>query len=209
MSANISWITDLLATGGDLSMDPSLAADQVLDIASQNVTLIIDTREEASDEDIWEEVGIEYLWLPTDDKEGHHIPSSLFDKAVREAMFYMDMKEKVFVHCHMGVNRGPSVAYAILLAYDHDPVKAFDLIREKRPQAAVLYAPDALEAELKRRDFHHPVERTRLELRMKNAWTDEERARIEHVIREHHARDDDEWERNVKAGIMGLISGLW
>jgi len=50
----------------------------------------------------------------------------------------------VLVHCHMGVNRGPSMAFAILLGLGHDPVEALRAIRSARPIAAILYAEDAI-----------------------------------------------------------------
>lgn len=55
-----------------------------------------------------------------------------------------DPTRKVVVHCHMGVNSGPSMAYAILLSRGYGPVEALDLIRSARPIAAILYAADAL-----------------------------------------------------------------
>ena len=50
----------------------------------------------------------------------------------------------VLVHCHMGVNRGPSMAYAILLALGWDAVEALNAIRAARPIAGVIYAGNAL-----------------------------------------------------------------
>lgn len=189
MPANISWITDTLATGGDLSYNRQTAAAQVKEIVDSGVELVIDVRAEANDYQVWEDAGIDYLWLPTDDRQGHTIPADLFRSAVTEARHFIDGGGKVLVHCHMGINRGPSVAYAILLDLDWDPIKAFDLIREKRTQAAVYYAQDALVAELDRREFHHPVDLDRLKTHMKNIWTPEERARIQHIIRDNHAKD--------------------
>ena len=44
----------------------------------------------------------------------------------------------------MGVNRGPSMAYAILLALGWDAVEALNAIRATRPIAGVIYAGNAL-----------------------------------------------------------------
>lgn len=202
--ANISWITDTLATGGDLSYDPAVAALQVQEIVESGIKLVIDTRAEAglggmgedkADIEIWDENGVDYINLGTDDRVGHHIPASLFEQAVRWARHYLDAEDKVLIHCHMGINRGPSVAYAVLLDLDMDPIKAFDLIREKRPQAAVYYAQDALEAELGRRGFHHPVDLDRLKAHMRSIWTPEEEARIQHHIRDGHRKDAEVYRR--------------
>lgn len=199
MTANISWITDNLATGGDLSYDPLVAAEQAQDIIDQEVQLIIDVRAESNDEGFWDDCGITYLHLPTDDRQGHHIAAELFEKAVVEARHCLDAGEKVLIHCHMGINRGPSVAYAVLLDLDYDPIKAFDLIRAKRDCAAIYYAVDALEAEVERRDFHHPVDIDRLKAHMKSLWTPEEQARIQHILRTNHQNDRETFTR-VNAG---------
>ena len=44
----------------------------------------------------------------------------------------------------MGVNRGPSMAYAVMLAHGFDAVEALDAIRAARPIAAIIYAHDAV-----------------------------------------------------------------
>ena len=50
------------------------------------------------------------------------------------------------VHCHMGVNRGPSMALAMLLDEGWDVVDALNAIRDARPIAGVIYAKDAVRA---------------------------------------------------------------
>ncbi len=44
----------------------------------------------------------------------------------------------------MGINRGPSLGFAVLLALGWDTVEALDTIRKARPSAAIGYAEDAL-----------------------------------------------------------------
>lgn len=202
--ANISWITDTLATGGDLSYDPAVAALQVQEIVEAGVQLVIDTRaevglggmgEDTTDAEVWAENDVTYVHIGTDDRVGHHIPAHIFEIAALEARHCIDAGEKVLIHCHMGINRGPSVAYAVLLDLDMDPIKAFDLIREKREQAAVYYAQDALEAELARRDYHHPVDLDRLKAHMRSIWTPEEEERIQHHIRDGHRKDAEVYHR--------------
>ena len=56
-----------------------------------------------------------------------------------------DPDAQVLAHCHMGINRGPSMAYAILLATGMEPVAALTAIREARPIAAIAYDGDALD----------------------------------------------------------------
>jgi len=50
----------------------------------------------------------------------------------------------------MGINRGPSAGFAVLLRRGWDPIDAIDAIRTARPQAFVAYAEDALEWHLTR-----------------------------------------------------------
>jgi len=45
------------------------------------------------------------------------------------------------------VNRGPSLALAILFDRGMDPLAAFDLLRARRPQAFAIYAPQFLRHE--------------------------------------------------------------
>ena len=45
----------------------------------------------------------------------------------------------------MGINRGPSMAFAILLATGMEPAAALTAIRAARPIAAIAYDDDALD----------------------------------------------------------------
>jgi hypothetical protein len=51
----------------------------------------------------------------------------------------------VLVHCHMGVNRGPSMALRLLLEQGWDAIEALVAIRRCRPIAAAIYAEDAVD----------------------------------------------------------------
>lgn len=198
VKANLSWINDWLATGGDLSYEPQIAVQQVEDIVHQGVGLIIDMREEANDAEIWDRQGIAYLHLPTTDAVGHTIPSRLFDRAVAEAINAKQQGYKVFIHCHMGVNRGPSVAFAALLADGMDPITAHDLIREKRPQAGLMYVMDALKAHQERGRVPYRLriaQRQVFQDHLDAVWTLEEIGKIRRVIREGHAADRAAWQR--------------
>lgn len=44
----------------------------------------------------------------------------------------------------MGINRGPSLGFAVLLSLGWEPVAAIAAIRAARPEANVWYAADAL-----------------------------------------------------------------
>lgn len=74
------------------------------------------------------------------------MPDAWFDRGVAFALDALAQPgTKVLSHCHMGINRGPSLAYAILLALGTDPVEALDALRRVRPIANAWYAEDALD----------------------------------------------------------------
>lgn len=151
-TANISWVTDRLATGGDLSYDPDMAVKQFTELQTLNLGLVIDMRVEDDDEELWSRTRTEYLRIPTDDVDGYHMPYEAFDEVVATVRVFLEHDPRpVFIHCHMGVHRGPSAALAVLLDQRMPATRAYDLIREKRPQAGLGYALDAMGAHLHRR----------------------------------------------------------
>lgn len=56
-----------------------------------------------------------------------------------------DPSAKLYVHCHMGINRAPSVILAILLHAGWDVIAAMTAIREVRDVANAHYAKDVLD----------------------------------------------------------------
>jgi len=192
--ADITWLTDDLATGGDFDYNAVVANAQLRDLLAQDVGVIIDTRIEDDDSAIWARHPVKYYHIPEDDYQGNHIDPADFDKAVLIARDAAAAGKKLFVHCHMGINRGPSTAYAILLDRGWDPAKAFDLIRGKRPIAAVYYAEDALRADLARR--HTPATEAARIIKEFLAHRDQvfgpkQLAETQHIIRDTHiARGD-------------------
>lgn len=190
-AANISWLTDTLATGGDLSYLPWIRRDQVQEIIDAGITHIIDMRIEDDDYDLWESHGIQYINLGTEDRVGHVVSNELFDEAVEFARLADEMGGKVLAHCHMGINRGPSAAAAILLDRGMGPYKVLRLIKEKRPIVGLAYFMDALEAHLKRLGRNFPA---RERDRVRKAWhelygTPESQKHIMAAISDGHARD--------------------
>ena len=146
MKPPICQLTDTLWTGGDLPDDSTLPT--VLgEWRAVGIGVIIDCRVEWSDEDFVAEYApeIRYEHLGIDDI-GQHVPSAWFDRLVEAATPQpTDTDDGVLVHCHMGINRGPSGAYALLLNAGYDSVEAIELIRNRRPIAGVSYAEDALD----------------------------------------------------------------
>lgn len=193
--ANINWITDQVATGGDFSYNEDKAMRQITDLMEMEIDLIIDCRQEADDAEVWEQLGQEYLHLPTNDAHGWSIPPQHFDAAVGAARPVLEAGGRVFVHCHMGVNRGPSTAYALLLDQRMSATRAFDLIRTERPQAGLAYAEDALEAHLRRKNVersNHQRRMTALRHHIDAVMSPEVQRSIQHVIRTGHQQDRED-----------------
>ena len=142
---NITHLTGQLWTGGDLPDGLTPAAATVEAWQRAGIRHIVDNRVEWSDEDLVNEVApeIRYLHNGVDDA-GQIMPDSWFQTVTDFAHESFQLGGGVLVHCHMGINRGPSAAYAVLLTQGWDPVDAIDLIRTARPIAAVGYAEDAL-----------------------------------------------------------------
>ena len=151
--ADADWLTPDIAVGGDLSADPAEAAAQARWLQRQGITDIIDCRQEYSDEDLVADVcpAIRYHHLPTDDHGGELDPDWWY-RGIAIAQLVAESGGSVFVHCHMGVNRGPSLALAILFDRGIDPLAAFDLLRARRPQAFAIYATQYLELESRYED---------------------------------------------------------
>jgi predicted protein tyrosine phosphatase len=136
-----------LMMSGDLHPDDRRARRQLAEWEVAGVTHILDVRAECHDRRRVAEWAprIEYLWLGVDDHGGRQDPA-WFDAGVDRALeVCADPAARLMVHCHMGMNRGPSMAYAILLASGWDPVEALEAVTVARPIAAVIYALDALD----------------------------------------------------------------
>ena len=143
--ANAHFVTPFLAVGGDLAYDDAIAVRQSVElVVDGGVTHILDVRQEADDTDWWASVeGLSYLWAGIDDA-GQRLPAAWFDHVVGWATEAIAAGGVVLTHCHMGINRGPSAGYAVLLALGWDPVEALAAIRAARPIANIWYAEDAL-----------------------------------------------------------------
>lgn len=161
---NLDFITPQLATGGDLPWREADAAAVIAEWRDLGITHVVDNRLEYSDEELVARLApeITYFYNGVDDVGGRQ-PLHWYDEGVefiRDAL--ADPNARVLTHCHMGINRGPSLAYAAMLDAGFDPVDAIDMIRRARPIAAVGYAEDALEwfhderdvAETQRNDDH-------------------------------------------------------
>lgn len=142
--ANADFVTPYLAVGGDLSYDDDVAVRQAVElVVGGGVTHVLDVRHEADDTEWWANTEVTYLWAGIDDA-GQHVPAAWFERIFTWATNAIYSGGVVLTHCHMGINRGPSAGYAVLLGMGWDPIEALAAIRAARPIAHIWYAEDAL-----------------------------------------------------------------
>ena len=157
---------------GDLDPRPEIARTQLDVWVALGVTHIVDVRGEWTDENF---VGIhapeiDYIYVGTDDNGGPR--SDAWFDSVLAALdnIIFDPTAVVLVHCHMGVNRGPSMAFRIMLEQGWDAIDALEALRAARPIANVLYADSAID------HFHRSHETATPErvkdIRRVRAWRD-------------------------------------
>lgn len=148
MWRSICWVTERLALSGDLeSYSRQRGQAQLQAWIDAGITDIIDVRGEHSDERFVAQYAphVRYHWFGTHDA-GYEQPDAWFANGVAAAQSVLaDPNRKVMVHCHMGVNRGPSMGFAILLSQGMDSLEVLRAIRAARPIAGILYAEDAVE----------------------------------------------------------------
>ena len=154
-------ISPQIIISGDLSNDAGRALGQIDGWKQARISHVLDTRIEWSDEDLVAQHApdIIYGWIGADDA-GLPQDDEWFDAGLEFASEALrDTESVLLVHCHMGINRGPTMAYRILLENGHDPIEALDVIRSARPIADVGYATDAL-------DHYHRSHKTPQEMQV-------------------------------------------
>lgn len=147
--ADISWLNERLATGGDLQADNVQAAAQCADLVEQGVTHIIDCRDEFDDTQRYLRFApsITVYRLGVDDHGGRQSFDWWLSVLERSASILDRPENKLFIHCHMGVNRGPSAAFLVLVSevFKMYPLDAYKLIRARRLVAYGQYVIQALD----------------------------------------------------------------
>lgn len=146
---DISQVTDRLWTGGGLRSHLGKRAKfaDLDELRRAGIVVVIDNRLEWSDEEFVRRHApeVRYVTNPQDDA-GQAMPDWWFERGVSAALAVLTGPDgSVLAHCHAGVNRGPSMAFAIMLATGEDPVQALDAIRRARPIASIGYSLDALD----------------------------------------------------------------
>jgi len=132
-----NFVTPRLATGGALSGPPDVDV-----LAAAGITHVIDCREEFDDGTLLAP-RFHYLYDPTVD-DGQTKPPAWFQPGIAFALQALGQPgNRVYAHCAAGVNRGPSMCYAIMRAVGWPAADALATIKSARPQAQVRYSGDA------------------------------------------------------------------
>lgn len=132
------WVLDRLAVGNGVNTRAEVAR-----LAREGITHVIDCRSDPAPRSLYAKSGVLVMSASTDD-DGQRKGSNWFAAPVFYAMVVLRRPStKILVHCHAGINRGPSMAYAIMRAAGYDRTQALSMIRMARPIARIAYSQDA------------------------------------------------------------------
>jgi len=144
MWREICWVDTQLAVSGDLPMNSDAAREQLEMWEEAGITDVFDMRGECDDTDfIHAHSHIRSHWFGVDDNGGKRSDAWFASLTEKCSEVLADPDCKILVHCHMGVNRGPSAMYAVMLTQGWGHLDALRAIRNARPIAGIIYAPDA------------------------------------------------------------------
>lgn len=142
LMADFNFITRRLATGAALVNE----AD-VLALTQAGITHVIDCAIELEDTDgrLLASHSPGFIYLPNGvADDGQPKAAEWFGRSIDFALRALTINDsKLLCHCHGGFNRGPSTAYAVLLAMGIQPTLAEQMIRLVRPQVGLAYKVDA------------------------------------------------------------------
>lgn len=126
--ADFNFVTERIATGGGIN-----STSDVDQLVQAGVTHVVDMRAEY-DDTLLKDPRIDVLWLPEND-DGTPRPTDHILNGILFGMTALSQKKnKVYYHCAAGVNRGPTMAFALLRAFGIPHQEAIDRIRTARPQ---------------------------------------------------------------------------
>lgn len=188
--ANAQFVADRLLVGGDLDLfDNDRAVRQRAELVAAGVTHVVDCRIEWDDAKAWLGTGVQYVRAPIDDA-GQRVPAAWFEAEVGRVLGWLEEPDAiVLTHCHMGVNRGPSLGFAVLLGLGLEPVEALRAIQAARPIAYAYYAEDALEWWIERQALG--VAEAAVHREAFAAYREQQRLDVVHVIADIRSAERD------------------
>ena len=125
--------------------------DQML--VAEKVDCIVDCRSKSERNGGWDEEGLNipvvYAEMHDDgrlDNQAGDFIQAWFKISDAIVAGELPVNPTFLVHCHMGVNRGPSMAMFLLMMEGMSPVDAFLKLRDRRQGVGVAYAEQAVMA---------------------------------------------------------------
>jgi protein tyrosine phosphatase (PTP) superfamily phosphohydrolase (DUF442 family) len=137
LMSDISFVTPWLAVGGAIATE-----EDVLEIREQGITHIVNCRVGVDDNQLLRG-RTAYLWDPAPDDRKPKAPEWFIDAIRFTNAAIQDPGAKVLVHCTGGIDRSPSIAYAILRSMGHSEAEAEHAVLSGRPEARLPYKRDA------------------------------------------------------------------
>jgi protein-tyrosine phosphatase len=138
VAVSFNFVTERIAVGGGISSKADV--DQIV---AAGITHVIDMRAEF-DDDTLNDSRITILWLPQEDN-GEMRPPGHYRRGIQFAFPALALpKTKVFPHCAAGLNRGPTMCYALLRAFGFPQREAIAMILAVRPDVLFHLIPNYL-----------------------------------------------------------------
>lgn len=120
-----------------LYIGPALSADRVADLVEQGVTHVLDLREEGSDNPaLMEQMGLRWRRIPIADR------AAPGDDQLEAILDWLDSEvdtgreQAVYVHCHAGLGRTPTIAIALLMQQQLTLAEARRIVFAARPEVS-------------------------------------------------------------------------
>ncbi len=140
----VCFVTPTLAMSGGISRNHEIAREQLARWEAAGITDYMPVHIEFDEQQFIEEnSNIRVHHIGVDDDLGRRDPRWFDAIAAKAAEIENTPGAVLMVTCWVGCNRGPSATYAILLSRGWESLPALRAIRQARPIAATIYAPDA------------------------------------------------------------------
>jgi hypothetical protein len=134
-----SLVSDRISLGGKPD------EDGIRGLIRYGHTHVLDLRHTTKDFDLYA-LNFTYLRLPTID-DGNSKSPGWFHRGIHFAMeAFLYPSGRLYVGCHQGLHRAPSMVAAILMSMGYGCTEAINLILEKRPDISYKYMADAIAA---------------------------------------------------------------
>lgn len=135
---DFNFVNERIAVGAGISSKADLD-----ELVAQGISHILDMRAEF-DDDTLNDPAVTVLWLPQVD-DGTMRPPGQYRHGIEFAFSALSQaNRKVYCHCAAGINRGPTMCYALLRGFGVKQDDAIQMIRTARPQVGFYTIPNYL-----------------------------------------------------------------